>query len=253
VLKTIIIDDEKYILKGMEKIIDWEALGYTITGTYNKASYAIEKALQDPPDLIITDIVMPGMSGLELISSLKNKLPKTKFVVLSAYDFFEYAREALKYGAFRYLLKPINKDELIELLNEIKSQKKEDTSTINGYYLDKVTTESHIVSEVKSYISRNYKKSDLKLNAIAEKYFINYSYLSYIFKKDTGINFNEYLLNIRMEEAKKLLLKSNLPIREIAKRVGYSGKNFYPAFKKHFGITPNSFRSKHVDQINTNT
>ncbi|HHW30623.1 MAG TPA: response regulator [Clostridiaceae bacterium] len=244
-LKVIIIDDEKIILKGMMKIINWESLGYTIIGAYTNVSLAINKALENPPDVIITDIVMPGKDGLELIRILKEKLPSIKFIVLSAYDLFEYARKALKYGAYRYMLKPIDKNELIEILNEIRYlEKRNEQDLPHNQIMDDLISDTNTINEVIKYITTNYRKKELKLNSIAEKYYINYSYLSFMFKKVTGVNFNEYLLNIRMEEAKKLLVNTNLSIKEIARYVGYSGKNFFPAFKKQFGISPNALRKE---------
>jgi len=121
-LNVFLIDDEKLILKGLEQIIDWTEAGFHLAGCFTQARKAMDAARRERPDIIMTDIRMPGCSGLDLIATLKKELPDTLFVVLSAYDSFEYAQQALHLGAFRYLLKPIEKSDLLETLVEARAE-----------------------------------------------------------------------------------------------------------------------------------
>lgn len=121
ILKAVLIDDEEIILNGMTKIIDWEASGFSIVGTFSDSEEAVAEIKKLKPHLVITDIEMPALSGLDLISVLHKIIPSAKFVVLSAHDQFRYAQQALHLGVFRYILKPINKTELLKILEEVRS------------------------------------------------------------------------------------------------------------------------------------
>jgi two-component system response regulator YesN len=120
-LKVLLVDDEIEILNGMRYIIDWEEKGFEIAALCTNGIEAISVAKREKPHLIITDIRMPEVSGLGLIKELKEVLPETKFVVLSGYDEFEYAKEAISYGVSGYLLKPVDEDELENTLIKIKT------------------------------------------------------------------------------------------------------------------------------------
>lgn len=119
--KVVLIDDDKIILSGLENLIDWEKCQCRLLGTFQDPFIAIDFCIENEPNTIITDIRMPGMQGLELISRLKQILPNSVFIILSAYDDFSYAKEAMNLGTFRYLLKPVNKQELIEALADAKN------------------------------------------------------------------------------------------------------------------------------------
>ena len=119
-LKVILIDDEQNILTGLCYLIDWNAMGFEICGTFQNPAQALEQAPKLRPDLIITDIEMPGTSGLDLIATLREDLPKSLFVILSAYEEFHYAKRAVELSAFQYLLKPLSAEELTGLLVKVK-------------------------------------------------------------------------------------------------------------------------------------
>ena len=119
-LKVMLIDDEQNILTGLSYLIDWNAQGFEICGSFTNPAQALEQAPKLCPDLIITDIEMPGTSGLDLIATLREALPKSLFVILSAYEEFQYAKRAVELGAFQYLLKPLSAEELTGLLLNVK-------------------------------------------------------------------------------------------------------------------------------------
>ena len=120
--KVMLVDDEKLILQGVLNIIDWDKLGLKITHMVQNGKEALEKYDEEPVDIIITDINMPVINGLELIKSIKEKNKKVKFIVLSGYDDFSYAKTAMKYGIENYILKPINEEELEEALIDINKK-----------------------------------------------------------------------------------------------------------------------------------
>lgn len=117
--KVMLVDDEKLIIEGLMNILDWEKLGLKITKTSNSGNDAIKKFMEDPVDIIISDINMPQLNGLELLKKIKSINNKTRFIIVSGYDEFSYAKEAIKYGADNYILKPIDEDELELTLKKI--------------------------------------------------------------------------------------------------------------------------------------
>ncbi|MGN0413100.1 MAG: response regulator [Lachnospiraceae bacterium] len=118
-LKMLIVDDENQIREGLRHILEWEEYNIEICGEASNGKEALEKIEQTHPDVVITDMKMPVMDGLELLAQVKDKYPWIKFVVLSGYDDFSLVRKAMKYGAFDYLLKPAGKNELIQILEEL--------------------------------------------------------------------------------------------------------------------------------------
>lgn len=128
--KVMLVDDERLILQGVLNIIDWEKLGMEVIHMAENGKEALDKYKENPVDIIITDINMPVITGIELIMKIKEINKRAKFIVLSGYDEFSYARTAMKYGVENYILKPINEEELeaalIDINKKIKDEKEEE-------------------------------------------------------------------------------------------------------------------------------
>ena len=120
--RVLLVDDEEEIRTGISRKIDWAALGFTLVGEAGNGEEALELSEQLQPDVVLTDIKMPFMDGLELCRRLKQSLPAAKLVVFSGFDDFEYARQAVGMGVFEYILKPINAPELTSVLTKLKEQ-----------------------------------------------------------------------------------------------------------------------------------
>ena len=119
-IKLLIADDEKIIRETISTAIDWSALGIELIGTAANGIEAYNIILDEYPDIVLTDIKMPGLSGLELIERIKKINHDAEFIILSGYDDFKYAQEAIKYGVRSYLLKPCNENQIIKCIQEIK-------------------------------------------------------------------------------------------------------------------------------------
>lgn len=118
--RVLLVDDEEEIRTGISRKIDWEAVGFSLVGEAGNGEEALELAEQLRPDVVLTDIKMPFMDGLELCRRLRQSLPAAKLVVFSGFDDFEYARQAVGMGVSEYILKPINAPELMEVLNKLR-------------------------------------------------------------------------------------------------------------------------------------
>lgn len=117
--KVMIVDDEKLICKLVQALVEWDKLGMQMAAQAENAIQALDMLQQYRPDILITDIRMPGMDGLELIKNAKKICPELEIIIISGYAHFEYARNALSLGVGNYLLKPIKQDELNETLRKI--------------------------------------------------------------------------------------------------------------------------------------
>jgi two-component system response regulator YesN len=121
-LRVLLVDDEYYFRKLLINLIDWEALGYTIEQEAENGSQALELARQEQYDLIVADINMPGMTGLDFVEALRSSYMDTKVIFITSYDIFEFAQAAITLGASYYLLKPVDEDELSHALTEIREE-----------------------------------------------------------------------------------------------------------------------------------
>lgn len=134
-LKVLLADDEPYIVQGISMIIDWENEGFEIVGAANNGQDALELIKAKDPDLVIADIMMPQMTGLELLEKVRTEnISDANFVILSGYSEFDYAKTAMKYGSLDYLLKPLDKDELLSILEKVRNSERVKNS--NREYTD---------------------------------------------------------------------------------------------------------------------
>ena len=117
--KLFIADDEAIIREGLRCLLDWETLGFTIAGEAANGDAALQFLLSETPDLVLLDIRMPGMSGLDVVRIAREHGYDGKVVILSGYSDFNYARTAIRYGVLSYLTKPIDEDELLEIVTQI--------------------------------------------------------------------------------------------------------------------------------------
>lgn len=126
-LRVLLVDDEPFILQGIKMLIDWEQEGFEIAGMAANGKEAIAFLEQEEVDLIIADIRMPEMTGLELLETIKReKLSNAYFVILSGYADFEYARRAMQNECTEYLLKPIDREMLLKLLEKVYTMRSQD-------------------------------------------------------------------------------------------------------------------------------
>ena len=125
-LKVMLIDDEPYILQGLQVLVNWESEGYEIAAVMTNGKDAYNYLKENQVDLIISDIQMPNMTGIELLDAItKDRISDAKFVILTGYDDFSYMQKAIRNNCFDYILKPVNKEELITLLRKVSNLNKE--------------------------------------------------------------------------------------------------------------------------------
>ncbi|NJD01604.1 MAG: response regulator [Ruminiclostridium sp.] len=247
----IIVDDEYYVLDRLKNGINWDELGFKLIGTVGNGKTALELIGQNPPDVLLTDIQMPEMDGIELIRQMRKIKPDIVCIIISAYDDFKYAQQAIEYGVRRYLLKPIDLNELTELFLSIVHEEIKHGQNLNKFggrhdVFDENTVSNTLINKAVQYIKQNCE-CKMSLGEISEYLYINPAYFSSLFKKNTGQNFVDYVTKVKLEKAKELLLKSDYKITEIAENLGYDDYTYFcKVFKKAENVTPLEFRTKYI-------
>ena len=138
----LLVDDEEEVVQIIIKKMDWEALGFTVVGYASNGVKALEMVEEYQPDVVMTDIKMPYMDGIELTKRIKERYPETKILVFTGFDEFEYAREAVHIGVEEYILKPINAMELSEVFTQLRKKleqevsEKQNMETLQQYYME---------------------------------------------------------------------------------------------------------------------
>lgn len=240
-LNVYIVEDEYFIRAELLEIIDWSKYGFKIVGQATNGKEAYEYLKNNNVDLIITDIEMPFLTGIELVSKLREEDINTEIVFLTAYSEFTYAQQGVKLGVIDYLLKPVEEDQLIRCLEKVFSKinnKEEplDESTINIGY------KKNIILKAQEYIRQNIAEN-ITLAAISDYLNISKNYFCTLYKKETGENLSDSIAKEKIKIAKEMLTKDNLKVYEVCDRLGYlDTTSFSKMFRKVVGVTPVEFK-----------
>ncbi|WP_042166605.1 response regulator transcription factor [Paenibacillus gorillae] len=350
--KVLLVDDEVYVRQGLRQLIDWQECGYEVIGEAANGAEAFEAVKASEPDLVVTDIRMPVVTGLELIGKVKEAgMEGIAFIVLSGYEDFKYAQQAMRYQVQDYILKPIDVDELKAALSRLHGQLQANSTSgglspeadlplvlavtdrmeendpeavrravrqfiqelerrgadaaaagrtvgrlianvkkiisdmegslalqgldeligwsvagkggfetleerLMGFALEGTARIGELrkaklqgsIHQVKSYIESNFREN-MSLKGMASQHYMNPVYMGQLFRKTYGMYFNEFLLGVRIREAKKLLRQTELKIYEVAERAGFSSSNYFiTQFEKLERTTPAEYRSRLLAQ-----
>ena len=242
-MRVLIADDENYMLEYLKKLVDWGAYGFEEVLTAGGGSLARDFLEEYRPELLITDIRMPRISGLDLCALVEKEGYQTKTIIVSGYGEFDYAKQALRYGVSEYLVKPILKKDMEETLerllknNLVKKEKKEESKEADG-------DRRSLITYIKKYVYENFDKP-LSLDILGEAVDLHPAYHSKVFKEETDINLSNYITDIRMQKAAELLEQTDLKVNEIMYLTGYrKSQHFTKLFKEKFGATPVEYRRK---------
>jgi len=262
--KVVLVDDEPIIVEGLCRSIQWEKWNCKVVATAHDGLEGKKVIEETKPDIVFMDICMPEMNGLAMIAAIHSEYPNLEVSVLTGFRDFEYAREAIRLGVTRFLLKPSNMDELEESISimcenlkrkGITGEEKENLSEASEGMEDASEEQSpeeksenasgsFIVKNAMAYIEANYTKK-LTLGEVAEKTYVSQWHLSKLLNRHTGQSFSDILNHVRIERAKELLQDPALRIGEIAEQVGFLDiAHFSRVFKKQEGVSANEYRNK---------
>lgn len=242
--KLLIVDDEYEIRMGLSNYFPWSQIGFEVVGQADDGASAYRFIKSQPVDVVLCDIRMPTMSGIDLAKELHKDRAGVKVVLLSGYREFEYARQALEYGVRDYIVKPTQYAKVVQIFSALKKEldasdgrdgEARGTRPYGG-------ATAQIVELVRDYVQKNYLTATLEDSA--KLVYMNPFYLSKYFKNKTGENFSDYLTKVKMQKAAEFLRDVKYKTYEVSSMTGYTNpKNFARAFKKYYGCTPREFRS----------
>ncbi len=276
--RVVLVDDEKRIVDGLSKVVKWDRFGCQVVGTAFDAVSGAEVIRQQAPQILFTDIRMPGDNGLAMLAGLRSEFPDMKVIVLTGYREFSYAQEAIRLGVFRFLTKPSKMAEINEAMesavaaldmefrkngNHPKAaeleihEKTEGLASQSDIELrkngnDQNTREaeegagnagSFVVRQAMEYMQDHYQEK-LTLQGLAEHCYVSQWHLSKLLNRFSGKSFYDLLNEIRISKAKELLADPKLKIGDISEMVGYADTaHFSKLFKKYEGISANDYRN----------
>ena len=234
-----IVEDEELVRQGLTSLVNYEQFGMKVIDQAENGRIAWEKFQAQPADLLLTDINMPQMNGLDLAQLVREKAPSCHIIFLTGYDDFEFARKAIRLGADDYILKPFSKADIEEMLGKVKNKLDEERKKAQ---VETLVDQGHL-KELEEAIHSRLADSQLTLKDLASQLGFSPSYLSVLIKKKLGLPFQEYLIQERMKKAKLLLLTTDLKIYEIADQVGFEDMNYFSQrFKQVVGVTPRQYK-----------
>lgn len=245
-LKILIADDEVIERKYLTSVFQKHTDKFKLIATAQNGKEIVELADKYKPDVIIMDISMPCMSGLDASYIIKQKHPETIILLNTAYAEFEFARKAVEYSLDAYLLKPAKEPQIIETIFNCYNKKTKQTATPSQYVNSVVTehksTSNHTISMIKEYINEHFHQN-LTLEELADLAHFSPSYLSRLFHNTTGLTLKTYITLKRLENAEFLLKNSSLNIHEIAFNCGFPNvSHFNRVFKAHTNLSPMEYR-----------
>lgn len=251
----LIVDDEPNILEGVKRLLDWENLGVRRIFTAGTSLEVMSHIIDWKPDICLVDVKIGSDMGYELIGCLVGLGIHSNYIMMSGYDDFQYAREALRCGAFDYLLKPVAAGELEICVRKVIVERLHGTlPEAKKRHCDPVLrTEyeamSPLIHKIVLMVAAEYA-DHVSLKEIADKFRMNPTYLGQIFIKETEMKFSEYLMRYRLFMAKAQIINSDEKIAAIAASVGYTNMNhFYQQFNQHYHTTPSEMRMRGIERI----
>lgn len=253
VLNVMLVDDESIVRSDIRELTEWESYDYKIAAEAESGPEALRLLEKHSIDIMIVDIQMPGMTGLELAERILAEGKQIKFIFLTSYDDFEFARSSMRMGVRSYILKheadgPVLLHELERLRDELQKSQQQTRLGENEYVKDSLNEYEDVeedykerIDKVKNYVDKHYME-DLSLDTLAGLIGVSEAYMSQLFKQQTGVTFKHYLRDFRMEKAKELLLSGKEKVHNIGAKVGYSTAPYFClVFKQYYGVTPTEF------------
>ncbi len=241
---VVIAEDEELLLKNLVNKVYSLNLGLHVAGTAQTGEQALEQIRLHSPDILITDIHMPVVDGMELLRQVSEGYPNLKSIIISGYSEFEYAKKALKYGVSEYLLKPVNREQLKNALFKIITQLNQANSSIStSPFIPSFSTKEETAEAIKEYIRVNYNKN-INFEELLSQ--MNYSadYVTKIFSGIYGLSPVKYMISLRIHRAQHLLIHNpELTVQNIGELIGYTEVSYFSRiFKKYTGTSPGAFR-----------
>ncbi len=245
-LKILIVDDEPTVRRGIMLGVDWARMDCVVVGEASNGLEGLEAVERYHPNLIITDVRMPKMDGIEMLAELRQRGCMARVILLTAYSDFAYARSALQLDADDYLLKPFRDQELTVAIERVRTKLRQisDMTAERSMPLRK-GDKSKYVLQAMEYISAHYSDPGISITDISRELGVSEGHLSHIFKKETSYTVIGYLTQYRIHCAMELLRDRRKKVYEVAEQVGYGDVTYFSStFKKLTGMSPSEYQDR---------
>ncbi|PYI53346.1 response regulator transcription factor [Paenibacillus flagellatus] len=266
-MKVHIVEDVKIVRETLVRHVDWAGLGLEVAGVSEDGEQALARMEDAPPDVLVTDIGMAVMDGIELIRRVKARYPDTKCIILSGLSEFQYAQEAIKLGVVDYVLKPLDIDELSAVVARTAGAIRQEREQREELERAKRIVRTHLpnvagsepalsglpvgfkhakaVERMLDFLKANIASGALTLQQVAAEANLSEKYANSIFKETVGTTINHYIIAQKMELAARLLQDPDVKVYEVCERIGYADQDhFRESFKRHHGCTPSEYRNR---------
>lgn len=242
-LKVLLVEDENLIRRGLQFQMDWTEVGCVVVGDAATGKEGLEQIRALKPDIVITDIRMPDMDGLEMLATGRETC-EFEAIIITGYSEFEYAKQAIHLGVSEYLLKPVDLNELKAGLQQIVRRRQEgrtaDAPSIQlAPDLEPAAMGNKYASAMLEYIQEHYAER-ISLTDLSQELNISCTHLNAKFKAETGYTFHDFLNYYRISKAVELQKQGTYKLYEVAELVGFSDyKYFNKVYKRYVGYAPN--------------
>lgn len=249
---VLLIDDERISVNALKRRVDWGKYKVDIIFIAYSMKQAQEIIEREKIDFMLCDIEMPNGSGLDLLEWVKMYYPSTECIYVTCHPEFDYMRKAMQLGSVDYLLKPIDYEELDEVLTQlvIRLEKKTQHETIPERIVLKIAQKEAALKQhssvhaAKKYILEHIQEN-ICIEDISKAVHINPQYLMRLFKKEVGMSILEFITEERIILAQELLATTDIPINRVADSVGYGNYSYFTKiFKRKTGLTPKEYREQ---------
>ncbi|MCS7462102.1 response regulator [Paenibacillus doosanensis] len=262
-MKVLVVDDDHLVRKGFIFMMPWNDYGLEVVGEAGNGRKALEFLEHTQVDLLITDLAMPVMSGLDLMRAVKERYRDVAMVVLTFHQDFEFIQEALRLGALDYITKvELEHEHMGEVLKRIVGKMKElapaaDRLELPGALKEDGEEEGPYSAEVKACVTKAVQiiheelQEELHLPDVARRVNMSRSYFSRCFRDIVGKTFNDYIREMRVNRAKELLARTEKTIGWIATQSGYPNEKYFgKVFRDIAGVLPSEFRKMEHEVAN---
>ncbi len=273
--KLIVVEDERWEREGLATFLDWTSMNIRFMGAAANGREGLTLAQAVQPDILLTDIRMPHMDGLALSAQVRRQFPACRVLLLTGYDDFSYAQDAIRQGVNDYLLKPVQKDQLVAALSRVQAElaKDREKAAREGNVQDRIRAATHrtgiaapnpatgnpdsatigpelhgpdrearLVAQMQALLEAEYA-AGIDLNAVADRLGMSANRLGVVFFEQTGMHFTEALTGRRMKQAEALLVQTEESLDAIAAKTGFAGTSYFcTVFKKKHGRSPSAYR-----------
>ncbi|MDP4105905.1 MAG: response regulator [Bacillota bacterium] len=249
---VLIVEDEILEREFLTLVVQDELHQEDILLTCDNGVQAVELAKKYHPNIIFMDVMIPEMDGLSAIQEIRKFSPHSTITILSAYSEFSYAQKAISLQVFEYLLKPIKPNDFKEVFSKMLKKAETDVPIVEKPKETRVEIKDerqYFIEESIKYITEHFREK-LTLETVASKVFVNPKYYSHIFKKEMGVAFTDYINQLRMQYACKLLETTNYQAYRISYECGFSDPSYFNrVFCTKMNMTPQAYR-KYAHSVN---